>query len=90
LLDNRFSFTKSYTLEIPEDFQVKYIPEDFTYESEHGSAEIRYSVKNNALEYSYNFCINDLQIKTEEFDTWNTFIKKNLKQYKENVVLAKK
>lgn len=90
LLDNRFSFTKSYTLEIPEDFQVKYIPEDFTYESEHGSAEIRYSVKNNALEYSYNFCINDLQIKTEEFETWNTFIKKNLKQYKENVVLAKK
>lgn len=89
LLEHRFSFNKSYTLDIPENFKVTYVPEDFFYDSEHGSAEIKYSIENNKLQYQYNFCINDLQIKKEEFETWNKFIKKNLKQYKENVVLAK-
>lgn len=90
-LTKTLSLSNDYSIEIPDGYQVDYIPENFSFNSNDDfSADISYTQSENKINYHFSACVNTLWIKNEQFEDWSKLLKKLQSNYKENVILSKK
>ena len=76
-------------LAIPEGHKVSYLPEAFERKHEDFFFKIDYAEKDGRIFYRKEIAIPNSEIKKEDFETWNGFVKDLTKQYKEQIVLKK-
>ncbi len=76
--------------EIPEGYEVSYMPEDITVENDLIRSAITYKHEGNKILYSHNGELNYLVLSIEEQKKVNKLIKKIEKNYKEIIILKKK
>jgi len=84
------NFTKNYVLEVPQGYEVSYMPDDVTFGDDQFSCSIKYKEDNSEVTYSYDLCLDSIWLEPEDFSKWNTFIKDLKKSYRENIILTKK
>jgi hypothetical protein len=73
--------------EIPEGYEVNYLPENTSYENDLFSFDIQYSQDQNKVTLQKEITINHLILKKEQFEKWNEMIELLDDAYKESVVL---
>lgn len=88
-IENDYKYLiRQYTVfEIPESYNVSYIPKDFSVENPAFSFAIKYSTQGNKIIAMQEFKNNYLLMEPKDFPEWNNAIKKINNQYKEQVVL---
>ena len=88
-IENDYKYLiRQYTvLEVPESYNVSYIPKDFSLENPAFSFAIKYSTHGNKIIAMQEFKNNYLLMQPKDFPDWNNAIKKINNQYKEQVVL---
>lgn len=81
--------TNIFYISIPENFKVSFLPEDTQYDGGDFSFSINYKVKDNNVIVHQVVEINTLQLRTEQFNSWNRMIKGLFSAYKESIVLVR-
>ena len=76
-----------FCYKIPENYEVSFLPENTNYDGGDFSFSISYKVMDNNIYVYQNVMINTLQLKTEQFESWNKMIKGLFAAYKEFVVM---
>ena len=76
-----------FCISIPENFEVSFLPENAEYDGGDFSFNISYKVEHNKIIVHQKVEINTLQLKTEQFASWNRMIKGLFSAYKESIVL---
>jgi len=89
VMDNTYSFKKEYELEIPEGYQVSFLPASLDYSISDASVQINYSKRKNSVVYNLDLCMDSIRINPDQFDEWRVFLKKLKKAYRDNIVLQK-
>lgn len=77
-------------LEIPEGYEVDYIPENTREENKYLNAILEYEVKDNMVIYHHVVTTKFLRLDPQEQKELNEIVKKALKAYNEVIVLKKK
>lgn len=88
-LERTINYTKSYSLEIPQGYKVSYVPENASYRDGPYSFDIKYEDRKTEIKYEYVLIVDTLWLEEDDFESWNTFVKKLKKSYRENIVLSK-
>jgi hypothetical protein len=91
-VDHDFKFrTKNYTvLDVPQGFEVSYVPENFNYKNDLFAVNINYSVKGNKIIAAQEFTSDCMMLNPKDFSKWNETVKEVASQYKKQLVLKKK
>ena len=91
-VDNDFMFQiKNYIiLDIPNDFEVSFIPENHQYKNDLFSFQIKYSIKENKVIAEQQFKSECMLLQPKDFSKWNETVKEVVNQYKQQLVLKKK
>jgi len=81
----------TYTLDIPKEFKLTYIPENTTFKNDHFEYDVTYKEQGGRLICNQKLITNfpNLMLMSDEFTEWNKFIKGLNKAYKESVILEK-
>lgn len=89
---NRFEYEQKNTviLDIPESYDLDYIPENSAYEHELFGYSITYSKEEGRLLMDVNIYERYLALEPEHFEAWNKMIKALKENYKEVLILKKK
>ena len=82
-------YTFENTLEVPQNYAVDYLPENFELNNDYINCKISYEQKDSKIVYKQELSMNYLTLTPEEQKTVNATIKKIEKQYKETVVFKK-
>jgi transglutaminase-like putative cysteine protease len=99
LKDNRehdfeFEFASSYvcnfSVNVPEGYEISYLPKNTTYKSDDFYYTIKYAVNGNKIIYNLNIDINTLLLTKDQFVPWNKLLKSLRTDYKEAIVLKLK
>jgi len=85
--DYKYLIRQYTVLDVPESYNVSYIPKDFSLENPAFSFAIKYSKQGNKIIAMQEFKNNYLLMQPKDFPEWNNAIKKINNQYKEQVVL---
>jgi len=80
----------SFYLEIPEGYDVNFIPEDLIIESDLFAARIEYKHVGNQIIYTQILRFNYLELNKEEQLEYNKTVQQISKAYRESIVLKKK
>jgi len=88
--DNAFVDEFTYTYEIPENYQLDFIPENSKKENENISYEIAYKKDKKNLIVSQKIGLKKLVIETNEFESWNALVSDLNSQYNQSIILIKK
>ncbi|HET8884926.1 MAG TPA: transglutaminase-like domain-containing protein [Salinimicrobium sp.] len=83
----KHSFQFTSTFEIPEGYEVSYLPEDLEASNEYISAGIDYSLTGGKITYKHFFKLNFLLLNKEQQAEVNAVIEKVEKAFKEIIVL---
>ncbi len=83
-------FNSQYEYEIPSNYNLKYIPKDFTLENELLKVGTTYSKENNQITVKYTFEVKKLVIEPNDFQLWDESIKKMKSNYSETLILIEK
>ena len=62
-------------IDIPDNFKVSFLPENAQYEDGDFGFSINYKVEDNKIVVYQRVEINTLQLRTEQFGSWNKMIK---------------
>lgn len=81
--------SKIFCISIPENFKVSFLPENVQYDGDDFGFSINYKVKDKKVIVHQKVEINSLQIRTDQFESWNKMIKGLFSAYKESVVLGR-
>jgi hypothetical protein len=79
----------SYSIKIPNGFGLSYLPANVNYEEEDFGFALEYQLKGDVIHINQKVKMNTLQLRTDQFDSWNRMIKSIFAAYKESIVLAK-
>ncbi len=77
-------------IDVPEGYQVEYLPTSATFKDELFGFSISYSQLGNKVKQTKRVYINTLMLEPSQFDNWNEFLAQLNKAYKETLVLTKK
>ncbi len=88
--DYAFEIIKHIELEIPNGYEVEYLPKDLDVSNELLNLNIKYSQDSTSVYYSFHFTNKSLMISPEQFESWNQMVKQVKKSYREVVTLKKK
>ncbi len=77
-------------IEVPEGYEVEYLPTSATYSNEAFGFTINYAQTENTIKQVKRVYINTLMLEPSQFDDWNEFLSQLNKAYKETLVLTKK
>jgi len=80
----------NYVYEIPENYQLEFIPENSKNENETISYEIAYKKDKKNLIVSQKIALKKLLIETASFQSWNTVVNDLTQQYNQSIILTKK
>lgn len=84
------SFNESITvLEIPEGYQVNYLPESIDYQTQQFGFTLTYSQEQNRVVLKKSIFVDALYLEPEHFEAWNVMIEQLNQAYKEAIVLKK-
>ncbi|TCN61196.1 DUF3857 domain-containing protein [Flavobacterium circumlabens] len=91
-IENDIAFLNEFTYvyEIPENYQLEFVPENSKKENENLSYEIAYKKDKKNLIVSQKIALKKLRIETSEFESWNTVINELTQQYNQSIILSKK
>ncbi len=78
------------TLEIPEGYEVEYLPSDVKYDGQSVGLEVKYEANAQKIVMHKIFYIDFLLMKPDQFSEWNQSIKPISEVYKEAIILKKK
>lgn len=84
-----YQFEKNFTtnFQIPEGYKASYIPDDISFDDPNYGFKISYEAKDNVIIQTKSIYVKTLSIQTDEFESWNSFIKSLLKVYKKSIIL---
>jgi len=88
--DNVFTNDFTYVYEIPENYQLDFIPENSKKENEVLSYDISYKKDKKSLIVSQKIALKKLVIETKDFDSWNALVTELNSQYNQSIILIKK
>jgi len=88
--DNLFTNDFTYVYEIPENYQLDFIPENSKKENEVLSYDISYKKDKKSLIVSQKIALKKLIIETKDFDNWNALVNELNNQYNQSIILIKK
>ncbi len=90
-IENDFHFKESYitSLEIPEGYQVSYMPNDGSFSEDEFNFDISYREKDNQVVMTYNIEFEFLLLLKDDIPRWNKMIKALNKHYRSSIVLKK-
>jgi hypothetical protein len=88
--DNLFTNDFIYVYEIPENYQLDFIPENSKKENEVLSYDISYKKDKKSLIVSQKIALKKLVINTKDFDSWNALVTELNSQYNQSIILIKK
>jgi hypothetical protein len=92
-LPREFEFNKTYKViseaELPENYELDYLPSGSEFGDKKFSYRITYSVKDNIVRQEKLFTVNHLLLRKDDFNSWNEVIKNLSKAYKETIILKK-
>lgn len=78
-------------IEIPTDFEIKYLPEDITFQSDFGSYTVAVEkITDNQINYKRQFKMNEGKYPKESYKALRTFLKKVNKADNTKMILTKK
>lgn len=88
-MENEYKYLiKQYTvLEVPESYNITYVPKDFNLNTDIFSFAIKYTQQGNKIIAMQEMKNNYLLMHPKDFTEWNNAVKKITNQYKEQVVL---
>lgn len=76
-------------LNIPEDYQIQYLPKNQTFENNLFTASINYSENGNKIIYQHDIELDLLNVLVADHQEFNLFVENLSKAYKESIVLKK-
>ena len=88
--DVRYDVRQYTILDLPQNYTVSYLPNDFHYSDDAFGFSIQYSRQQSKVIAMQEWRNNSLMLQPKDFDKWNNAIKQILAEYKEQVVLQKK
>ncbi|MCU4163435.1 transglutaminase-like domain-containing protein [Carboxylicivirga caseinilyticus] len=90
-IQNDFYCTEKYisAFEIPEGYEVSYVPEDSHFNSDLCSFNITYEKQDNKVIMSNTIRFNFFYLIGDDLNTWNEMVNKLRKQYRSTLVLKK-
>lgn len=83
-------FTTQYSLEIPKNHTVKYLPKNFDLDNDYLKAHFVYELKNNVLSLNVSLSLKKLLLTKTDFELWNETIKQLKTNYNETIILLEK
>lgn len=83
-------YKTKYTLEIPKDYSVKQLPDNFSLDNEYLKADFNYELKNGTLNLIVNLNQKKIILDNKDFEPWNENIKKLKTNYNQALILSKK
>lgn len=83
-------FNTQYSLEIPKNCSIKYLPENFDLDNDYLKAHFVYELKNNILYLNVSLTEKKILLNKSDFETWNESIKKLKTNYNETIILLEK
>lgn len=84
------NFTRLYyEFEIPEGYNVKYLPESTEFKSDYFEASIHIKMDENKITYIHEIHFDFIDLKAKDFKEFNSFISTLQKAYKESIVFNK-
>lgn len=83
-------FTTQYSLAIPKNYAIKYLPKNFDLDNDYIKAHFTYEVKNNILQLNVSLSHKKLLLNKTDFEAWNETIKKLKANYNETLILLEK
>lgn len=91
-IENDYKYTNKTVsiLDIPENYEPSYIPENVTYDNEVFSFNITYSSKANQIVMDKTFEVKYLLLTPAQFKAHNDAIKELTNAYREAIILSKK
>lgn len=87
--DFKFNWKQYTILNIPEGYEVSYIPKNYKTDIGDFAYEIKYETINKQIVLSQQFINNTLMFAVDKFNDWNKTVKDLNSQFKEQVVLKK-
>ncbi len=88
--DYLYKADNSVFLEIPEGYEVEYLPENSDFSNDLFGYTIEYKEKDNKIKFIHSYYKNYLLLNNESFEDWNKMIKEVNKAYREVIILKKK
>ncbi len=88
--DYRYVKYETISLQVPDGYEVEYLPESAHYDGEQLGYDIHYELKDGKVLYSKTFYLNFLLLRPEQFASWNESVKRVSEAYKEAIILKKK
>jgi len=82
--------TKVFCLEVPENYEVTYLPKNQSYSEEDFGFDLNYSLEKDVVVTTQTIKINTIKLDTDQFDSWNKMVKELFAAYKESIVLKMK
>ncbi len=91
-VENKYKYTVTqYTsFDIPDTYEVEYMPKNFSYSDNMLEFSVDYTKENNKVVSKQFIKSNTLFMLPTDFGKWNAAVKKISDQYKEQLVLQKK
>ncbi|WP_298139606.1 DUF3857 and transglutaminase domain-containing protein [Flavobacterium sp.] len=85
----KFLYEIQYQYEIPNEYKVEFLPDNFKNETDFASVDIQYKVQKNLIIVNQTVASKTLLLQKNDFDKWNSFIKELNKQYNQSLILSK-
>ena len=88
-LDNTLQTLTLVEFEIPNGYELTYLPPNSSKSSDFMEYAISYTRRGNKIIYKHEFAYKKLLIKKAQFEEWNNIVKSISKQYREVLIFKK-
>jgi transglutaminase-like putative cysteine protease len=89
-MDYKFSANDVYYLEIPEGYEIEYLPPDAQRDTGPVNFGITYTHTASTIQVNQRLENNILLLTADQFEAWNKVIRELSNSYKESIILKKK
>ncbi|MFM9945596.1 MAG: DUF3857 domain-containing protein [Bacteroidia bacterium] len=90
IFDKKNSYHKVIIFEIPDNFTVTKLPDNFSKEYLGFGFKFNYELKNNKVIYTQKYWFDTLEINKLDFENWNKLLEHLYKAYTQTIVLKAK
>ncbi|MBB3699488.1 DUF3857 domain-containing protein [Flammeovirga yaeyamensis] len=80
-------FSSIVTFDIPEGYELSYLPKGTSKSCSFGSITTEYQIKDQTIVYSRNFTSDYLLLSPSDFAEWNSFVKEVSEINQENIII---
>ncbi|WP_298518126.1 DUF3857 domain-containing protein [uncultured Kordia sp.] len=88
-IDHQFQKEYTTTFVVPEGYKVTSVPKPIKYDGKAYGFDIHYEQKEGKIIQHKTIYINTLRVEKNDFEAWNSFVKKLIKAYKKSIIIEK-